>query len=118
MEEKCSILISEPWDFDSPDGGNVIKGKIIKVISVESLIFKSDYELSFENYTGNLFILHPRHKGCDFYELSNKIIKSRLVSINGGLIIEKNVDVSELSGYDKNTLDKISIFAFIGSICE
>lgn len=118
MEEKCSILIADPWDFDSPDGANIMKGKIIKIISVESIIFKSDYKLSFKNHTGNLFVLHPRSKDCDFSELSSNVIKSGLVSINGGLIMEENVDISELSGYDKSALDNLSIFVFIGNICE
>ncbi|MDR2915260.1 MAG: hypothetical protein LBV74_10590 [Tannerella sp.] len=116
MEKKCSILIAEPWDFDSPDGENIIRGKIIKIISAESLIFKSDHKLSFKNYTGDLFVLHPRFKDCDFSKFSNDIIKKGLAGINGGIIIEKDID--KLSGYDKNTLDNISIFAFIGNICE
>ncbi len=118
MDKKCSILIAEPWDFDSPDGENIIKGKIIKIISIESLIFKSNYKLSFKNHTGDLFVLHPRFKDCDFSKFSNDIIKNGLAGVNGGIIIEEDIDIDKLSEYDKNALDNISIFAFVGNICE
>ena len=107
-EKKYFISVGEPWDFNSPDGQNIINGVIIKILSASCLIFKANYVLDFNGHLGDLFILYPRHSENDFADLKNE---TNYVTINGNLLI---------GGFDENMSEKElkekSDFVLIGSI--
>lgn len=103
--EKYIISVAEPWDFESPDGQNIISGKIISVKSNQCLIFRSNYNLKFGDVTGDILILFPRHYGFDFSDLEDKRL-----AFNGGLLLkEYNENLSE------KKLEENSKFVIIGS---
>jgi len=78
------ISVGEPWNFESQDGQNIIKGNIINIRSNQCLVFKSNHYLQFEEIKSNILVLTPRHQGYDF---SN--FESNLIFINGGILIRK-----------------------------
>lgn len=105
-QEKYFISVGEPWDFESLDGQNVIKGNILKIKSNQCLIFKSNHFLKFGENSGDTLILTPRHKGNDFSELTNDF-----VVVNGSLLLKAyNEELSE------DELKQNMKFEIIGSI--
>ena len=100
------ISVSEPWDFESKDGENIIKGNIVNIKSNQCLIFKSKYDLEFGEIKGDVLIFFPRHIGIDLSDLEDK----RLV-LNGGLLRKK---YDEKMSEDE--LKENSKFVIIGSI--
>jgi hypothetical protein len=104
--EKYFISVGEPWDFESQDGQNIIRGNILSVKSNQCLVFKSNYYLKFGEIKGDILILTPRHKGNDFSDLQNE-----LVVVNGSLLLkEYNKELSE------KELQENAKFEIIGSI--
>jgi len=102
------ISVGEPWDFNSPDGENIIRGIILKIISATCLVFRTNYHLDFEGVKGDKLILSPRHVENNFYELDKG---SSLITVNGGLLFkdyDDNLSEEELRNNSK--------FAIIGSI--
>lgn len=107
-DKKYFLSIGEPWDFDSPDGQNIINGVIIRILSATCLIFKANYILNFKGVSGNLFVLYPRHTKNDFNDLKNG---ADYVTVNGNILLEEyneNMDENYLKGNSK--------FVIIGSI--
>ena len=107
-QEKYFITVSEPWDFESSDGQNIIRGNILSIKNNQCIVFKSNNDLQFNDVKGNILILFPRHYGYDFSNFYNEII-----AFNGGLL---------LTEYDENLsekeLEENSKFVIIGSIRE
>jgi len=104
--EKYFISVGEPWDFESQDGQNIIKGHILSIKSNQCVIFKSNYSLKFGEIKGDVLILTPRHKGNDFSDLAGE-----LVVVNGSLLLsEYNTELSE------KELQENAKFEIIGSI--
>jgi len=104
--ETYFISVGEPWDFESFDGQNVIKGNILKIKSNQCLIFKSNHFLKFGENSGDIIILTPRHQGNDFSDLANE-----LVLVNGSLLLKAyNEELSE------EELKQNMKFEIIGSI--
>jgi RNase P/RNase MRP subunit p29 len=107
MEKKIYTLsVAEPWDFESPDGQNLIKGKIIKILTNQCVIFQTSHTLNFDNYTNNILVLTLRNNDVNFSELSNK-----RVLVNGNLLLEEYSDKLK-----ENELKEKSKFIIIGSI--
>ena len=104
--EKYYISVSEPWDFESQDGQNIIRGNILKIKSSQCIIFKCNYDLKFDNLKGNILVLFPRHYGYNFANFSNEII-----AFNGGLLL---IEYNE--GLTEKELEENSKFVIIGSI--
>ena len=105
-EEKFVISVGEPWNFESIDGQNIIKGSVIEILNDKCLIFKANNCLEFNQAIGNVLILSPRSKDENFNNLSNKS-----VTINGGLLLlDYNKDLLE------SELKNNSKFVIIGSI--
>lgn len=105
-QEGYYILVSEPWDYESPDGPNLITGTILDKKSNKCLIFKSNCYLQFDEVNGDVLVLTPRHSGYDFSTLSDEII-----AFNGSVLL-KNYDVK----MNENELMKNSKFVIIGSL--
>lgn len=67
QEEYC-ISVGEPWDFESQDGQNIIRGHILCMKSDRCIVFKSNHYLKFAVAAGYILILTPRYKENDFSE--------------------------------------------------
>lgn len=87
-----TITISEPWDFESPDGKNVIKGIILSIINRCLLVFKANYILNFYGVNGDTFILSPRFKDDNFDN-----IETKEVDVNGGLLLDDYNEIVQTS---------------------
>lgn len=106
MNKEYYISVGEPWDFESPDGQNIIKGKILHMLTNTCLVYKSNYNLTFCDITGDTLILTPRYQDGDFSNLYNNI-----VTINGSILI---IDYEK--DFNKEKLMNNSVFKIIGSI--
>jgi hypothetical protein len=105
-EEKYFITVSEPWDFESSDGQNIIKGSILSIKSSQCIVFRSNNYLQFDDVKGNILILTQRHYGYDFSNFKNEII-----AFNGGVLLgEYNEELSESQLREKTK------FVIIGSM--
>jgi len=87
---KIKILVSEPWDFESPDGRNIC-GEVIKE-SQKSIILKSNYPLNKDGVQGNIIKLSPRFSGDTFEK--NK----RGAFVNGGLFYGESINQIDNEG--------------------
>jgi hypothetical protein len=107
MEQaKYIISVAEPWDFESLDGQNVIKGRILNMKSNQYLVFKSNHSIQFGEIEGDILILTPRHYGYDFFDFKDEII-----AFNGSILLrEYDEQLSE------NALLENTKFVIIGSI--
>ena len=54
---KYRISVGEPWNYDGPNGPNLIHGRIIRELAPDCLIFKSDQELHFGGAKGKNILL-------------------------------------------------------------
>lgn len=107
---KIIITIGEPWNFEGPDGNNLIKGRILRNINDKYIIFMSDYEQKFNQIAGRIFILSTRYSN-DSFSVFFKDSQKESISINGSLLTEKNI-----CSLDEDEIAKKSMFIFIGSI--
>ena len=99
------ISVGEPWNYDGPDGPNIIKGAILKVVSSNCIVFKSNSFLQFDKHGGDILVLSTRYQGDDFAALD------RLVNVNGALLlIEYHDALSEVE------LKQNAKFVIIGSL--
>jgi len=103
---KYIISVGEPWDFNSPDGENIIKGSL-EIKSEKFAIFRLNYEIELKQIRSNILILHPRYENENFYKLKNNSV----LTINAGII----------SPYEYNNLllDEVNakaIFVIVGTL--
>ncbi len=99
------LSVGEPWNFETPDGQNIVKGEIIKNVDDNCLIFQSNHILQFDNIKGNILVLSPRYKKPDFSSLSTEDI-----NINGGVL------TTSYENLTSEELFKDSKFVIIGSV--
>jgi len=107
MKNSFFLSIGEPWNFEGPDGQNIIKGSIVKVISPRCLIFKANHIIKFDKGSGSFLALFTRHTGTSFNDLRVDPIG---ISFNGVLVEGDYHD-----GIDEKELEK-GKFVIIGSI--
>jgi hypothetical protein len=107
-ELKYEISVGEPWDFEGPDGPNIIKGKIIDIVSRHCAIFKADKLIEFEGYKNMIIVLFARYDNEDLTMLE----KGERKVINGGLLLT-NYDTN---AHNEEELMQHSKFFIIGSI--
>ncbi|HCC17682.1 MAG TPA: hypothetical protein DEP83_03825 [Porphyromonadaceae bacterium] len=101
-----TITIAEPWDFESPDGKNIIKGIILSIVNSYLLVFKANYLLNFEGISGDVLILSPRFKDENFENIATKE-----VDVNGGLFLDNYSKT-----YEESKLKENSKFVLIGTL--
>ncbi|KGO92211.1 hypothetical protein [Flavobacterium subsaxonicum] len=107
-----TIIIAEPWDFESPDGKNIIRGIILSIVNKYLIVFKTDYLLNFNGVNGvngvngDILILSPRFKDDNFENITTEEI-----DVNGGVFLG-NYDES----FDESKLKENSKFVLIGSL--
>lgn len=103
---KHIITVSEPWDFVGATGNNTVTGKVIKIISPVTAIFKSDVVLNFDDNTGNILILKPR------YEKETFVNEMDLhLTVGVGLYL-----LDSYEGKDEKFLESNSKYILIGSL--
>ena len=107
-QQEFYISVGEPWDFESQDGQNIIKGKILKIINSKCLIYKTNQLLDFKGEKGNVLILYPRHVDSDFSDLNKG---ADFVTINGSLLL-----VDYMDDLDEQELNQNSKYFIIGAI--
>lgn len=105
-KEQYFISVGEPWDFESPDGQNIVGGHILCIKSNRCIVFRTNHCLKFDRFEGDILILSPRDRGIDFSDLPNKC-----VIVNGGLLIKH--DDEDL---DEKQLIANAQFVMIGTI--
>lgn len=106
-EKKYKITVSEPWDYESDAGKNIILGHILKKVCNNCVIFQSSFPLKFGDLTGEMLVLFPRFKDGTFQANFDK------VSVNGGLLLGNSVDSME-----ERSLEENSKFVIIGTLEE
>lgn len=88
-KNEFSISVSEPWNFESVDGKNLIKGTILSIINYKTLVFRANYPLDFEGLIGDTLVLSTRLKDESFSIIDE-------VEVNGGLLkIEFSQELAE-----------------------
>lgn len=105
-KKKYTITIAEPWDFESPDGKNIIRGTILSIVNSCLLVFKANYLLNFDGISGDILILSTRLKDGNFENIATKE-----VDVNGGLFLIDYNDQME-----KGKLKDNCKFVLIGTL--
>lgn len=101
------ISVSDPWDFVGPDGKNILKGVLMKIISKDCVIFKSNSLIEIDKVKGDIFVLLSRHQGNHF----NKIADKGFWTIGVGLLLTNSYE-----GMDKDQLEQNSKYVIIGTL--
>ena len=99
------LTVSEPWDFKSSHGDNFVRGKVVRLIDPENLIFESEEPISVAGKTGRVLILSTRYENESFEQepYSN--------TVNGGILQDGDYQ----DGSAKSLKEKAS-FVLIGSL--
>lgn len=101
------LIVSEPWDFIGPHGGNELHGRVVKRIDFKTLLFKADDEVSLKGCAGTYWLLTTRYIDQSFER------KPYIGTVNGSLLSILPSDDDDLSELKRN-----SVFAVIGSLHE
>ena len=99
------LIVSEPWNFCSRQGDNVIVGEVLRKLDNRHLLFKTDEVVSFKNQVGRHLLLSSRFEEQEFF---NEPYQG---TVNGQLLTHSPSEVE--------TLDDIlfnSSFAIIGNL--
>jgi hypothetical protein len=103
------IIVSEPWDFDSQDGENVLIAEVVSIFEMdnneEQWLLKSKNRLNMKAIEGFYCFARAREHSEPLANLR----KGKSVDINLALVPEKN-NADALRGDDST-----SVFVIIGS---
>lgn len=104
---KFRIIVGEPWDYEDRHGDNTIEGRIVRVVSPQSVVFQSDEIVEFKEQRGRILLLGTRYEG-DTLDLTKR---GRVETIAGGLYLGTNYRKG-----DYTALENDSIYVLIGSL--
>jgi len=93
------ISVGEPWDFTGPDGENIIKGKLLKVLSKDCIIFQSNYEIEIDGVKGDNFVLQSRYNDSNF----NTINKEGSWTVGVGILLTNTFNEMNCKELEKNS---------------
>lgn len=110
MIKKLALFVGEPWDFEGPDGKNVMYGEVVYEISPKAVIFKAFNEQTFGKGKGCLFVCSTRYQGDILVHVDSKGNKKYEGTLGAGLL--KNANYINKSYED---LEKESIYVLIGN---
>ena len=99
------LTISEPWDFKSNSGSNVLDGKVLRQIDDKNLIFEASESIEIEEAKGRLWILALRYQGDSFDKPDER------KTVGGAILLTDNYT----SG-SAEEIKKMSKYAVIGSL--
>ena len=105
MNEKCQIIVSEPWDYENSEGKNLITGRILKRVGTRGFVFLSDTPLEIDGSVRNILLLSNR------FEYTNDIPEKESLAVNGGVL---TIDYHD--GLTEETLRQNSKFIIIGDL--
>ncbi|ASV12353.1 hypothetical protein [Leptospira santarosai] len=109
MENKSYyISVDEPWNFEGPDGKNIIKGEILKIIDRDCVLFKTNHILNIDNKEGNILVLISRHSGSGYHFDTLEI--NGFWTFGGGILLTQDYE-----NMDRKELEKNSKYIIIGS---
>ena len=105
MMNVIKLRVSEPWDFETLQGGNMLEGRILKRLDSKMLIFEATEATSLKGLTSRYWLLSAR------YEKQTFEVEPYHGTVNGALL-------PTLPAEDDNlmTIQKGSVFAIIGSL--
>ena len=106
MNFKVIISIGDPWNYVTPDGQNVIKGRIINTNNKDYVIVKMKYELDVDENKGMFLLAKLRYKNTSFSRIS------LLKGVNANFELMNN---DEYRAFIENCY-KHKLTALIGSI--
>lgn len=101
------LIVSEPWDFSGPDGGNEVRGCVIKRLNPKTLLFRADNEVCVKGFAGKFWLLSARYADQSFER------EPYGGTVNGSLLKFPPSDGDDLSELKQN-----AVFAVIGSLHE
>lgn len=105
MTNMIKLSISEPWDFEAPQGGNVLEGRILKRLNSKMLIFEATKETCFKGLTSRYWLLSARYEKQTFES------EPYQGTVNGAMLPTLPADDDNLTAIQKS-----SVFAIIGSL--
>jgi hypothetical protein len=108
-KNNCHISVGEPWDLTTPDGENIIKGIILRIVSSTCLLFKANYPISVGDVTGDILVLSSRYSENTFKDFGKDL---GLININAGLLL----NISDRDSLSEQELKTNSKFVIVGSI--
>lgn len=101
----AKIIVSEPWDFDGPNGGNKLDGRILKRFDSKTLLFESIDSVSIGGIAGKYWLLSARYVDQSFD------VEPYTGTVNGSLL-----SVAPAEKEDLSELKRKSVFVIIGSL--
>jgi hypothetical protein len=101
----CKLTISEPWNFEAPNGGNELSGRILRRLDSQTLLFMTEDEMTFDGVTSRYWLLSARYEKQSF---DNEPYQG---TVNGALLPDLPSESDSLA-----KLRQLSIFAIIGSL--
>jgi len=100
------IMVSEPWDYKSAEGGNVVSGEVLDWVNDRCIIFRSDELIRFPGeLSGDILILSKRFE---------KQLHANGLTVNGGLLRVK-YDRNSLTNNEQELKDQ-STFVLVGTL--
>jgi len=60
------IIVSEPWDYHSPEGDNLIKGNVLKRFNRSTLLFEAEGRFTHKETAGTHFLISTRFNEDEF----------------------------------------------------
>lgn len=105
MNYKQKLLVSEPWDFKSQSGCNMLIGRVVEKVDSYNLIFESDELVCSGEFQGKLMVLSTRYTDDSF------ISEPYAATVNGGLLLD--IDYENKSS---DELKKNCKFILIGAL--
>ena len=92
LNDTHRVIVSETWNYEGPNGPNLIRGKIARKLSNKCLIFQASTQLHFGNLVGEFLILSPRYVKEVFGD------DQPSVSVNGRLLLsELDLELEEIA---------------------
>lgn len=118
-DEEFLIGVDEPWDYGIEQGDSTFNGEIVKIVSPEIVIFKSEEPKEFKGHIGQIFVLFSRYVGktIDINRVEKKIyiygkMLFPIATVGGFIYIGKDYEKEKSLA----SLENNSIYAFIGSL--
>ena len=99
------LTVSEPWDFEAPQGGNELLGQVLRQIDAKTLIFEAEDIMTLKGLSSRYWLLSTRYEKQSFES------EAYQGTVNGALLPALPAEGDSLT-----SIRESSIFAIIGSL--